>query len=118
MRNVIKRLMGVSLLLASGMLIDIGTARANDNNLPLLNGTYGSDMKYCDDVRKNDWSITGSVEMALVSINDNQIFWNEAHFEITNITRNYKDIIAHIKGNYEDAAMEYDINVEPISKDR
>jgi hypothetical protein len=118
MCNVIKRLVEASLLIASGLLIDMGVARANDNKLPLLNGTYGADIKYCDDVRKNDWSITSRVEKALVSVKDDQIFWNEAYFEIVNITRGSKGIIVHVTGNYEDIVQEYDMNIKPIAKDR
>jgi len=102
----------------AGRPVDMGTAPANDNKLPMLNGTYGAQMKYCDSVRKNDWSVENRVEMALVHVKDNQIWWNEASFEITNITRSSKTIIAHIKGNYEDAVMEYDINIEPVANNR
>jgi hypothetical protein len=118
MCNAIERFVVTSLLLAYGALIDTGAARAGDNTLPLPNGTYSARREYCDDVRKNDWSISGNVEKALVSINDNQIFWNEAHFEITNITRRSKGIIAHITGVYEDIVMEDDVNIELIAKDR
>lgn len=98
---------------------DVGTAvPANDNKLPVLDGTYGAHRKYCDYVRKNDYGIENRVEKALVYLKGNQIWWSEANFEITNITRSSKGLIAHINGNYDDAAMEDDLNIQPISKNR
>jgi hypothetical protein len=56
--------------------------------------------------------------MAMVSIKNDKIFWNEAFFTITNITQNSKGLIVHVKGNYEDLVQEYDMNIKPIANDR
>jgi hypothetical protein len=42
--------------------------RSDTSGLPLRNGSYGADMKYCRDVKRGDWSIRSRVEKGVVSI--------------------------------------------------